>query len=330
MSRRRRFALLLTVVSAASQTLRASGYLFYLEAQGVAGYSSAARGAIFYSFHPEEAMQKPSLGFDYIQRFAGEYGDLAVLAVQFRLSANLEDGVGLEPQLYNGYLKLKLGPADLWAGHNRPRFGLAADLDSHALLLQPLSMHGFGFDRDWGMGLERDFSWGKGGLSLTTGSGMPLHLEGNYFFAARASRGIPERDNYSLGISAGGGRVMDVMGYHRMSDDPLPFYGLEADLTLFRDNLESRLEITAGRKAGRTVAAFLWRGGVSFLGENRLKLEVQPVWTAAGDSTRVSLAAGVSLLAAADWTIRGMIHYDRGEGEALAVIQVYYSKGLRF
>ncbi|MBM3312951.1 MAG: hypothetical protein FJY80_15760, partial [Candidatus Aminicenantes bacterium] len=204
------FRIVLTTLLAASAALPVlgSGTLFFLEAQAVAGFSSAAGKTVFFSHHRDEAMQKPSLGFDYVRRFSDASGDRAVLAVQFRLAANEGGGPALEPQLYNAYLKLKVGPAGLWFGHNRPRFGLAADLDSHALLLQPLSMSGFGFDRDWGAGAERDFSWGRAGVSLTTGSGMPLAVGKSYFLAARMSLGVPERDNVSLGLSAGGGRVL--------------------------------------------------------------------------------------------------------------------------
>ena len=110
-----------------------------------------------------EVMQKPSLGFDYVQRFSGATGDFAVLAVQGRLAWNQEGEKTFEPQLYNAYLKFKLTAADLWIGHNRPRFGLSSVLDSHGTLLQPLAMMGFGFDRDWGIGFDKDFAGGSAG-----------------------------------------------------------------------------------------------------------------------------------------------------------------------
>ncbi|HPG52501.1 MAG TPA: hypothetical protein PLL11_18140, partial [Spirochaetota bacterium] len=75
-------ALALMVLSGSSAF--ASGTLFYLEAQGVGGYSSAAREAVFYSQHQEDAMQKPSIGFDFLHRFSGEQGDIGSLAIQMR------------------------------------------------------------------------------------------------------------------------------------------------------------------------------------------------------------------------------------------------------
>lgn len=131
-----------------------SNYLFYLEGLGIAGFSFAPKKVIFYSLHQEEAMQKPSLGFDYVQRFSGETGDFAVLAIQARLAINAGGEKKLEPQLYNAFLKYKAKILDIWVGHNRPALGLASYLDSHGLLLQTVAMNGFGFDRDWGVGKD--------------------------------------------------------------------------------------------------------------------------------------------------------------------------------
>jgi hypothetical protein len=318
------------LLALAASPLAASSYLFYLEAQGLAGYSSATHKAVFYSSSPEEAMQKPSLGFDYVQRFSDEYGDRGVLSLQFRLTANIEGGPTLEAQVYNGFLKLKLGLLDLWAGHNRPRFGLSAGIDNHGLLLQALSMNGFGFDRDWGVGLEKDLAWGQAGLSLTSGSGMALYLKGNYFMAARVSWGILARDNLSLGFSAGFGKLLEVMGINLLSETPRPFAAAGVDFTRFWNNLESRLEVMAGRLAGQPAYALFWRVGAGFLAENRLKLEVQPIVFRKEGLTRVLLSAGASFLVAEDWTLRGMVQYDRESKEVLFVLQVYFYKGLRF
>jgi hypothetical protein len=243
---------------------------------------------------------------------------------------NAQGGPILEPQIYNGFLKLKLGIVDLWVGHNRPRFGLAADFDNHALLLQGLSMRGFGFDRDWGAGLERDLAWGQAGLSLTSGSGMPFYLKGNYFLAGRVSWGILARHNLSLGFSAGWGRILEVMGTRLMSDTPRPFAAAGLDFTRQWNNLESRLEVLAGRMAGQPASALFWRLGVGFLEENRLKLEVQPLVFRKEGQTRTLLSAGVSFVAAEDWTLRGMIQYDRESRDTLFVVQAYFYKGIRF
>ena len=68
--------------------------------------------------------------------------------------------VKLEPQVYNAYLKVKTPGPYVWVGHNRPAFGLSSYFDSHGLLLRTLAIQGFGYDRDWGVGMYKDFSWG--------------------------------------------------------------------------------------------------------------------------------------------------------------------------
>ena len=90
----------------------AADHLLYFEAQGIIGYSSEINRAIFYSMNPDAVMQKPSLGFDYIQRFSGESGDVATFFLQGRLAltvdAENDNSVKLEPQIYNAYLRARM------------------------------------------------------------------------------------------------------------------------------------------------------------------------------------------------------------------------------
>jgi hypothetical protein len=307
-----------------------ANYLFFFEAQGIAGYSTVAKKAIYFSMSQMEAMQKPSLGFDYVQRFSGESGDFAVLAVQARLAVNGQGDKKLEPQLYNAYLKIKTRAADIWVGHNRPKFGLASSLDSHSQLLQPLSMNGFGFDRDWGIGLEHDYAWGNAGVSVTTGSGMPVHFKGNYFLAGRFSRGILNQDNYSVGFSAGYGKVLDVMGYHLVSEELMEFSVAGLDFTWLKNNLEHRIEFLGGGLNGQGVFALFWRTSMGLLEESRLKLEAQPVIVFARENTQIQFAVGATYLATADWTLRTMVQYDKDMKDFRFVLQAYFYKGIRF
>jgi hypothetical protein len=304
--------------------------LFYLEAQGVAGYSSAGDKWIFYSLHPDHVMQKTSFGFDYLQRFSRETGDFAVLAVQARLAWDGEGEKAIEPQLYNAYLKFKFRTVDLWFGHNRPAFGLSSVFDNHALLLPTLAMNGFGFDRDWGVGFSRDTARGNWGVSLTSGSGMPLRFQGNYLLSGRLSFGVVNSDNWSVGLSASSGQALDTMGYKVVSSHPLSFRLASLDFTSLWNNLENRLETMFGTKSGEKTWAIFWRLGVSLLEENRLKWEIQPVVMRAGEMTRLQLGTGLSYLATADFTFRTMVFYDREERDSRVVFQVYYYKRLLF
>jgi hypothetical protein len=318
------------VVFVGPSPLRASSYLLFLELQGIAGYSTAAKKAVFASMNDMEAMQKPSLGFDYIQRVVGANRDIAVLAVQGRLAYNAEGSTALEPQLYNAYLKIKAGFADVWIGHNRPKFGLAAVFDTHNHLLQPLAMRGYGFERDWGVGVEKDYGWGSAGASLTTGSGMPLALHGNYFVSARVSSGVLERDNYSFGISAGHGRFLDVMGTHVMSHDTAPFTMAAFDISVLANAWEHHFECYAGGRNKQNAFAALWRAGRGFLDENRLRLEVQPAFILAAGTASWQLAAGATYIAHPDWTLRAMVSRDSETRDVRVIFQVYFYKGIKF
>jgi hypothetical protein len=303
-------------------------YLLYLEAQGVGGYSTEQDEAIYYSMAPVDVMQKPSVGFDYLQRFSSETGDWGSFALQMRLAYN-EDyrATGedeFQAQIYNAFFKYKAGFADLWVGHNRIAFGLASYLDSHALLLQPLAMYGYGYDRDWGVGATRDFDWGNLSFAYSTGSGMPLEFDGNYLFSARASYGVLSRDNYNIGFSSSYGKPLDTMGYEKIMPDPEKTFLAGVDFTYFWNNIENRFEAVAGEKMDEDTYAFLWRIGVNFLDEDRLKLEAQPVAWKSGDEWFYEISGGVTYKLTSDITLRGMYTYDAEMNDNRVVFQIYW------
>jgi hypothetical protein len=303
---------------------RAQGSLFYLEAQAVAGYSSAAREAIYYSMSPEDAMQKPSVGFDWLRRLSNESRDFGVIGIQARLSYNHEPDREVELQLYNAWFKYKAGFANLWIGHDRPALGLSSYFDTHGLLLPTLAMMGWGFDRDWGAGFSRDFSWGNLAGSWTTGSGMPIYFKGNYLASARIAKGVLERDNHTLGLSAAWGEVLETMGYELMSDEPVSFRMASVDLAYLWARYESRLELMAGERMDDPAYAFFWRFTMNLLEENRLKLEFQPMlWRIMGESS-FSVSSGVSYQATADLAVRSMYQYIDAIEDNRIVFQVYY------
>jgi hypothetical protein len=304
------------------------GSLFYLEAQAVGGYSSAAREAIYYSMSPEDAMQKPSVGFDWLRRLSGEGRDYGVIGVQARLAYNHEPDREVQLQIYNAWFKYKAGFADLWIGHDRPALGLSSYFDTHGLLLPSLAMLGWGFDRDWGVGFSSDFSWGNLAGSWTTGSGMPIYFKGNYLASARIAKGVLERDNYNLGLSAAWGDVLETMGYELMSPDPVSFHMAGLDLAYLWARYESRLEVMAGERMDEPAYTLFWRFTMNLLEENRLKLEAQPMlWKIMGESD-FSLSAGVSYQVTADLTLRSMYQYIDATEDNRIVFQVYYYLGM--
>lgn len=306
----------------------AKSYLLFLEAQGVGGYSEENDEAIYYSMNPVDVMQKPSVGFDYLQRFSSETGDWGSFALQMRLAYN-EDyrATGEEEfqvQIYNAFFKYKAGFADVWVGHNRIAFGLASYLDSHALLLQPLAMYGYGYDRDWGVGMTRDFEWGNLSLSYSTGSGMPLEFDGNYLISGRASYGVLSRDNYNIGVSSTYGKPIDTIGYEKIMPDPMRTFLYGADFTYFWNNIENRFEAVAGEKMEEDTYAFLWRIGVNFLEEDRLKLEFQPVYRNFEGDWNYELNGGITYKLTSDIALRGVYTYDAEMNDNRVVFQIYW------
>ncbi len=301
----------------------ASNRLLFFEAQAVTGYSSQD-DLIFHSISSEDAMQKSSVGFDFIQRLAGAGGDYGLIAVQGRLAYDPDAPDELEAQLYNAYLRYKAGWSDLWMGHNRPALGLSSVLDTHALLLPALPMYGFGFEQDWGIGATRDLPWGDVALSLTTGSGMPLRFDGNYLATARVAKGVLSQDNWNVGLSLAYGDTLKSMGYHVMHDKPhrLALGGLDA--TYFWDNYEARFEVMGGTNQDEDALALFLRLGANLLDEGRLKLEVQPGFTKIGRHEHVQFAAGPSYKVNSRITLRGMYAYDDMRDDHRAVLQLYY------
>ena len=301
----------------------ASGRLLYFEAQGVAGYSDK-EDVIFHSANADAVMQKSSVGFDFIQRFSGEFGDYGMIAVQGRLAYDPDAEDELEPQLYNAYFKYKAGWSDLWLGHNGPALGLASVTDSHALLLPTSAMRGFGFEQDWGLGAGRDLPWGNISASLTTGSGMPLRFEGNYLASARIAQGVLSQDNYSLGFSLAYGETLHTMGYEVMHDEPMELALAGLDYSYLWDNYEARFEAMGGKNQDEDACALFARFTVNLLEENRLKLEFQPEYSKIGDNSGFRFAVGPAYQLTDEITLRVMYQYDELADEQRAVMQVYY------
>ena len=304
----------------------AEDHLLYFEAQGVIGYSSDLHRTIYYSMNPDAEMQKPSLGFDYIQRFSGESGDVATFALQARLALAGDTGnYKLEPQVYNAYLKVKTPGPYVWIGHNRPALGLSSFFDSHGQILRTLAIEGLSYDRDWGAGFYKDFSWGDVYTSVTTGSGMPVLFKGgNYMTAGRASYGVLSQDNMNLGFSLGYGKTLDTMGYELRDPEPRQMMLAGADFTFLRNNFEHRFDFLAGKWLGEKTYALFYRFGVNLDQEGRFKIEAQPTYWKLGDEKNYLLSCCFSVLATSNLTVRLGYFYDRNEKDNRVVLQLYY------
>lgn len=328
-------------------TAWAADRLLYFEGQEIFGYSSVLGRTVSYSRNPEAEMQKPSLGFDYLQRFSGESGDVATVALQFRIAATRvveqpiykyeptapqieQNGFKSELQIYNAYLKVKTPWMYVWIGHNRPAFGLSSYFDSHGLLLPTLEMR-FGYDRDWGVGATKDFSWGDISVSVTSGTGMPLYqnapelsFTSHSMDAARISYGVLSRDNFNLGFSLGSGRTLDTIGYTLMNIKPLPMRMAGTDLTILRDNFEHRIDLLYGEWLSSDTRAVFYRFGANLDQEGRFKIEAQPMYWKFGQEENYQLILCFTVLATSKLTIRTEYIYDHLLADNRFLIQLYY------
>jgi hypothetical protein len=303
----------------------ADSYLLYKEAQFVFGSDLKSATGIYYSQSQDDVMQKPSVGLDYIYKFSDETGDKAAVYAQGRFAWNeLDNKRKIEPQLYNAYIKFKNPVSDFWFGHARVAYNLSSYLDSHSLLLQPLGMTDLGFDRDWGMGFLRDFSWGDAALTYTTGSGMPLYVTDTKLLSARVSYGVLNNDGYNIGISKADGTVLQAVGYEFTQGDKFDINYTGVDGAFLFDNYELRAENTSGARMDEAYNSFMIRGGVKFLDEDALKLELQQTaYTQGGESDHID-SASVSYILDESTTLRAMYISDELTDDIKLVAQVYY------
>jgi len=299
-----------------------SGSLIYIEGQMISGYIPENNKTVYYSHDINESMQKPSLGIDSIFR-AGS----GMFAVQGRVAYDgLSDKSVL--QVYNLYYKNKSRFGDIWIGHNRPAFGLSSYLDSHAKLFQPLSMEGFGYDRDWGIGFYRQYDAGDASISCTAGSGMSFYFDNNFLVNSRVSYGILEKDNYSFGLSAGYGKVYHFMGAEKMDDMLNETGSAGIDWNYNINNFEFKLESIFSRAGGIASSGNLFRVGVNFLEEDRLKIEIQPVSVSNGSGNIEKLYSGITYVINEYLNARLMHVYNRNNSGGMIVTQLYYYKKL--
>lgn len=313
--------------------VKAADQLLYFEAQGIVGYSSQLKKPIYYSMNPDAEMQKPSLGFDYLKRFSGESGDWGTFALQFRAALTVDgidraNSVKWEPQVYNAYFKAKTPGPYVWIGHNRPAFGIGSYFDSHGLLLRTLPIQGFGYDRDWGAGLNKDFSWGDIAASFTTGSGMPVYAKGNSMSAARISYGVLSQNNYNIGFSLGYGKTLDTMGYELRDSKPQKMRLAGLDFTILRNRFEHRFDVLAGRWLDQDTYALMYRLGFNVDPEGKLKIEAQPTYWKFGNEKNFIMTLGFSSQVTSNLTIRLAPSYERNTRDKRVIMQLYYYRSI--
>jgi hypothetical protein len=308
----------------------ASNYLFFAEGQFAANYNTTYSKVRYFSHHEHHPMQKPSLGFDYIQRFSSPYRDWGRLAIQARVNLNPEDFSDSEFYLFNAYFNYKFNHFDVWIGHNKPVAGLNTFLDNHAALMTDFTMIGFALDRDWGFGLEKDSDFLQLKFSLTTGSEMKFSTKGSYLAAGKIEFGDYLRHNSYLGISVMYGEVLKTMGYKVMHDGmkhPLVFTGFDTAVRYL--NYEFKSDFLIGEYHNRFAWAGLIRASVFLLGEDKFNLESQVIVSEKSKTKYNAIGGGVSYRLTPFITLRSVYDYEFETNTSRYVFQFYYYKPIK-
>ena len=159
---------------------------------------------------------------------------------------------------------------------------------------------------------------------------MPIYFRGNYLLAGRVAYGVLNDDNYTAGFSLGYGRTLDTMGYKLREPDPRDLRQVGVDFAFLRDNVEHRFDLLAGKWLGADTLALMYRLGVLFGPEQRLKAEVQPTywnyWRAGEDNWLMSVC--FSAIVTPDITFRTMYEYNWNESDHRVIGQLYFYKPL--
>jgi hypothetical protein len=283
-------------------------------------------------------MQKPSVGFDLVKRFGNEYRDWGLLAIQYRVAYQHDTKPRFASQLYNAYYKQKLPGLDVWLGSNKPAAGLTSNLDNHAALLSDMSMKVFTYDRDWGLGVEKDMDWLKLSASATNGSGMQIYnRQGNYLLAGRMGLGNLNKSNYNLGLSGAHGKVLEAMGYKIGHLDTqsgeyilhgMDYVGLDGSLRYL--NMDLKFDSLIGEFYAKPARALMLRSGIRLMEEERLTIEAQGFYSkyVVFEAKNVALAAAFKLTS--DVTLRAMGDYSISDDSYKIIGQIYYYKPLGF
>lgn len=331
--------LILLLAIQLSQGLRAdTQQLLFLEAQAVGGWSSLADAPVWYSNHQKDAMQKPSLGFDYIRKFNNGFRDTGTFALQYRVAYNEKIRPRFESQIYNLYYKHKLPGFDAWIGSNKPASGLTSYLDNHAALLPDMAMRVFTFDRDWGIGAERETRHWSFKASATNGAGMRIYnKEGNYLLAGRVGYGNLNQDSYTLGVSGVHGKVLEAMGYNLGHlNSGADEYILHAQNYIGLDgagrwrNLELKADLLKGEFYDQPALGIFGRAGLFLLPEDRLGLELQIMHSRHAIFENTDYSAGLAFRLNPDLTFRALYNYHAQDESQRVIGQIYYNKPFTF
>ena len=321
----------LALLVVTSANLFAQGNLLSLEAQAVGSYNDDDRSINWYSQDPHEAMQKPSVGVDYLYRAGSATRDYGYLSLQARLAYDDAEANNLRLQIYNAFVTLKQPGVDLWLGHHKTALGLSSYLNNHALLMMDNTMSALNFDRDWGLGLVFDRQKPIVSIAATTGSGMPLYVKDNYLLTARIAVGEYSKENYSFGLSGGFGRTLRSMGYEIMHNKATHEYKtVGVDFSKRYLSLYTNGDLLYGSYHEKRAYSGLLRLGYYLLQEDKASVELQAMAGELTGAKSQSYAAGLTYHVSSDVSIRSMFSHIQPENTNTISLQLYLLKDFVF
>ncbi|MBM4403535.1 MAG: hypothetical protein FJ042_04005 [Candidatus Cloacimonetes bacterium] len=323
--------LLLMIVFFHSVPLPAGTNLLNLEIQAVGKYDLSNSEFQPYSHHKHDAMQKPSIGFDYIHRLRGKSRDWGYVSIQSRLAYDELRENKIEAQLYNAFLNWKAPWLDLWIGHNKPALGLSSYLDNHAQLLIDNTMTALNFDRDWGVGANYETETIDLKLSLTTGSGMPLYLDETYLVSGRLGVGDLAKGNSTVGVSFAAGEVLHSMGYNVMHGEKAHqtmVGGVDGSMRYL--DWETAADLILGSYDEYYAYTGLLRLNHYLFPEDRASIMTQAQFTRLKNVTDQNYAVAMQYKISPALTLRAMYNYRHLTENHTVSAQLFYYRGFIF
>jgi len=158
---------------------------------------------------------------------------------------------------------------------------------------------------------------------------MPFIIHENYLMSGRLSYGVLNSDGYSAGISGAYGAVIDTMGNHVFSDEPIRYSLASADISYLFTSIENRAELIWLRKDSVDMIGLFYRLTVSFLEENRLRADLQSMITKVEENAvQTRYEAGLSYQATESLWIRSQYAYDEAMNDSVLTMQLYWYTGL--
>ena len=177
-----------------------------------------------------EAAGLNALGLDMHKVFSDGSGDIGTLVVQTYLTRYdnaypvphyADDDDDWELVIHSFFFNLTRwgrGATNFKIGHFYIPYGLQLNTDTHMTVRQLIAHENLGADMDWGLSLNGTTRTFEYELALTQGTGHEYTCAGkNYAVAGRI--GTPSDRNFSLGLSAMHGQIMDPHGLGRYQSE---------------------------------------------------------------------------------------------------------------